>query len=135
MIFMKTRSVLRRRWKALLRAPRRTEREILFFWQRTTRGWDDRSVWSMDHDLSKRLGAQLIYLGDIAHGFPGAPPYDGDTGFALWQADLRKAGAALTVYSQVDSLDLGHQYWNDSILVPAQEALRWIADNLPALWD
>lgn len=109
------------------RAPHTARSAIVGFWMRNTRGWDWRSVWSLDDDLTGRLGAQLVALADIAHGWP--PGYPG--GFDAWQANMRQHGQALLRYRREhhDNLD------DDSIRDDAQAALYWVACNLTALWD
>lgn len=50
--------------KALLK------RDILFFWQRVTRGWDDSSTWSMDQSLAKIILPRLKRFQEIRRGYP-----------------------------------------------------------------
>lgn len=95
--------------------------------QRVVRGWDDRSLWSLDDRLAKTLGEQLVKMADIAHGHPADYPFD------QWTGDLRKHGEALLTY-QRQHYDARGAEWN-AIYEPAQEALRWVADNLAHLWD
>lgn len=110
--------------------PKNTYRGIKFAWQRVVRGWDDSSTWCLHSHLGRTLGGQLVYMADNTHSFPGRPPYDT---FELWQRDLRKHGTALLTYEEQE-LDAEGDEWM-ALFVPAQEALRWVADFLPYLWD
>ena len=103
-------------------------REIVFAWQRVTRGWDDRSVWSLDWSLCKTLGAQLIYLADTSHGWPGNDTY---VEFEHWEDALRFHGSVLSqvaIFS--DDIDGETQR-----IESARLSLHWVADNLGHLWD
>lgn len=98
-------------------------RQVKWAYQRVTRGWDDRAVWSLDAHLARTLGQQLVRMGEIAYGHPEGYPHE------RWTADLKTHGQALTLYSEgwVDRWESTGQ--------PAQQAVRWVADNLAALWD
>lgn len=108
-------------------APHRARVDLMCAWQRLTRGWDVRSVWSLDDDLSGRLGAQLLHMADIAHGWPGEQYGTFDD----WVRDLRRAGWALLRYRELHHEDFTDQ----GIRGDAKSALYWVADNLGALWD
>lgn len=96
---------------------------VRWAWQRVVRGWDDRSVHSLDVYLALTLGEQLIELAEHGHGYPGDYPYE------RWTRDLHRHGEALICYSEG---------WFDTwetVYEPAREALVWVADNLGSLWD
>lgn len=108
---------------------REAPRQVRWAYQRVTRGWDDRAVWSLDTHLSLVLGQQLIKMADIAHGYPGTEGWT----FERWTTELRTHGEALLAYSNQwheTSLD----DW-EAIYQPARVALLWVADNLSSLWD
>ena len=108
---------------------REIPRQIKWAYQRVTRGWDDRAVWSLDTHLSLVLGQQLIKMADIAHGYPGQEGWT----FERWTAELRTHGEALLAYSnQWDDTSLDD--W-ESLYQPARLSLLWVADNLSSLWD
>jgi hypothetical protein len=105
-------------------------RDVLFAWQRLTRGWDDRSLWSLDWYVCRTLGAQLTQLADTTHGWPQSDEYPT---FEDWQAALRTHGSALT---EAANTDITEGFENtQAAYVQAQESLRWVADNLGDLWD
>lgn len=111
-------------WRRLKRAPHDSYWGVRFAWQRMFRGWDDRSLWSLDTWLGRTVGAQLLAMADIAHGWPGGP----DWTFETWTAALRQHGRVLT--------DYGHNWDADNNAIEAaQESMRWVADHLPNLWD
>jgi hypothetical protein len=109
-------------------------------YQRLTRGWDDKSVWDVRDHLARTLGAQLVRMADVAHGYPAGidirfvpdVPED-DEALADWVAELRTHGEALLAYH------VGHDdiAWDDrgEFALPAQAALRWVAEHLDDLWD
>lgn len=107
--------------------PRRLRRVFVHAWQRLTRSWDDKSVWSLSHHVGHTLGAQLVYMADIAHGYPGE--YVG--GFDAWVADLRRNGELLQRYAEdrLEDIDDLTAYEN------AKKAMHWVAWNFGALWD
>jgi hypothetical protein len=92
--------------------------------QRVVRGWDDRTLWSLDHSLAETLGAQLTRLADVAHGWPGNEEFPT---FEDWTAALRENGAKLSAYGADDE--------NGDLYAGAQDALRWVADHLGYIWD
>lgn len=106
-------------------------KETKYAKQRITRGWDDRATWSLDTHLCATLGEQLAHLAEMTHGYPAGSRY---TTFDQWQDDLRLYGKALTEYAE-------HKFSDDETIdqgrleMQAQEALRWVADNLGSLWD
>lgn len=106
-----------------LRQARGASREVRWAYQRVVRGWDDRALWSLDYHLAKTLGAQLIELSRIAHGYPSDQTYE------QWTAVLAQHGQALKAYADDD---LTHC---DTTYPPAKVALVWVAENLGSLWD
>lgn len=95
--------------------------------QRLVRGWDDRAVWSLDHHLTGTLGRQLLAL--AAHGKTVPSGYNPDG--ATWARDLTDAGQALLRYSHAIAIADP----TPATIEAAQDALHWVADNLPTLWD
>lgn len=104
--------------------------DVRHAYQRVVRGWDDSAVWSLDDHLGETLGAQLVEMADIAHAYPGE-----HYPFEQWTADLRSHGEALLTYQREHYEGADHGAEWDSIYAPAQDALRWVADNLGSLWD
>ena len=112
-------------------------RSIRWAWQRLTRGWDDRAIWSIDHWLAKNLSEMLPELAKVSHGWPAvlvnqAGLYKGlDPSFTFedWQKELRKAGA---LFGRVAAEDYG-----DYTLAEKEhkEAFEWLAKRAGALWD
>lgn len=109
----------------LSKLPRRTR----WAHQRVTRGWDDTTLWRLDGWLTKTLGAQLVTMSETVHVYPGDHyPYE------QWTADMRKHGEALQHYAEFDFLKSPEE-WEATVYPGARDALRWVADNLGALWD
>ena len=105
-------------------------RDVLFAWQRVVRGWDDRSLWSLDWYICHTLGAQLTELAATTHGWPQSDEYPT---FEDWQAALRTHGSALT---EAANTDISEDFENtQAVYAKAQKSLHWVADNLGDLWD
>lgn len=46
------------------------KRELKFFWQRRTRGWDDGDTFSLDHSLSQLIAPRLKRFKEITIDYP-----------------------------------------------------------------
>jgi len=109
-----------------------------YLYQRATRTWDDRELWSLDRALTKRLGEQLINLADTAHGWPGEE--NGYPSVEDWNSVLYTHGKALRNYSlnkdelYFSSLPGGELKYQE-LCNDARIALAWVAENLELLWD
>lgn len=57
-------------WAAIRGLPARldkiTERDVKFFFQRLTRGWDDGETFSMDHSLAKLIAPRLRRFREVS---------------------------------------------------------------------
>lgn len=112
----------RLRWKAEHLKPARVRLFVDTAIARARHGWAPRDTWSLDGHLCRTLGAMLNHLAEHTHGWPQGPDFPE---FTDWQSALRTQAAALRTYEADD----------EPTIVPAQDALRWVAENLPALWD
>jgi hypothetical protein len=99
--------------------------------QRVRNGWDSTALWSLDGHLTTTLSTQLAHLADIAHGWPAGDEFPE---FEDWQTALYEQAAKLALYAAHDSGDLDRSEQLAAIEA-GQEALRWVADHLPQLWD
>lgn len=100
--------------------------------QLAARGWADSDAWSLDHVLCERLAAQLTYLADIAHGWPGTTEFPQPED---WDKALRDNAAKLKAWpnsADNPTSDLAH---DQQAYKQSQEALHWVADHLGHLWD
>lgn len=111
-----------------------------FAWQRVSRGWDDSAAWSLDVSLARTLGQQLNHLAQTTHGWPS----DEYPRFEEWQIALRHNAALLLAYAEGKfALPRGDSDRELAVSVAesekqyaeAQQALKWVADNLGYLWD
>lgn len=89
---------------------------------RVRHGWAPPDTWSLDGHLCRTLGAMLDHLAEHTHDWPQGHDFPE---FADWQGALRSKAAALRAYEADD----------EPTIAPAQDALHWVANNLPALWD
>lgn len=94
--------------------------EAKFAWQRMTRGWDDRAVWNVDRDLAEHVADLLEELALTTTSWPDTDefPEPADWIYALQDnaAKLRRMGS-------------------NGANPEGVEAMRWVADHLPHLWD
>lgn len=99
--------------------------------QRVTRGWDDTATWSLDTHLARTLGAQLVRLAEVTHGYPSGGTFNT---FEEWQEALRTHGNALTRYAEgIHEYD--EHIDHEQLIRDAETALHWVADNFGSLWD
>lgn len=110
------------RWKAEHLKPARVRLLIETAIARARHGWAPPDTWSLDGHLCRILGGMLDHLAEHTHGWPQGPDFPQ---FTDWQDALRARAAALQAYEADD----------EPTIAPAQNALHWVADNLPALWD
>ena len=104
--------------------------------ERLRRSWRYRKTWrtplgrdciSLDASLCEWLSARLSFLAEHHHSFPI------ESSSEQYAADLRGHAAVFAAYGtrwDADSLEE-----EDKLITAAQNSLRWIADNLPSLWD
>ena len=104
-------------------------------------------TFSIGSALAESLGNSLIYCSRNLVGYPVGYPQptmsDGrctmvksmnvepSDSFNQWQSDMRKHGEALINWNKKDS----EADESEEDIRKAQEALRWVADNLVHLWD
>jgi hypothetical protein len=120
--------------------------------QRATRGWSDHDTWDLNAYLCLILAGALNHMADCGYGLPGTPDYPG---YHDWTEAMRTAAAALNRWATHEddpgakvalrAVELtGTQYraaadaeFGEYLvrLAGAQDALRWVADNLGALGD
>jgi hypothetical protein len=133
----------------------RTVMSGLYFYQRATRGWDDTSTWSLDHHLCKTLADQLDHLAETTHTYPGNDDFPT---FETWTRELRFQASQLRRMNEAPTVSLAEadlralrsagateEQLKDAYELIAQaeardieaskNALRWVADHLPSLWD
>lgn len=116
--------------------------EIRWAGQRLVHGWDERAVWNLDLHLARQLSEQLLFLAEQGNGWPAMDEYPTAKD---WQAALRLNANRLAAYaSRFSRVEQAYRFGatdeqvaalEESLTEGAQEALRWVADRLPALWD
>jgi hypothetical protein len=113
-------------WIYARRVPNRIRQircSTVYAWQRLTRGWDDRSIWSLDDSFTKQLGAQLIEMARVSHHVE--PSVE----------ELTLYGNALLAYS-THWYNEGEDFMErfEKLRQDAEEALTWVGANLGRLW-
>jgi hypothetical protein len=96
--------------------PRDVYYKFVYAYQRVTRGWDDRAVWSIDYWLDEKMPAMLRKLKEDKHGVPmdmfdGLPTneegYHDEPEFAIasarWDAVVDKMIAAFEASERIKS--------------------------------
>jgi hypothetical protein len=134
------------------RPMRRLAGSVEAAYQRATRGWADSDRWDLGINLCATLAGQLNHLADAAWGWPGPPDYPGPedwtaalrtaaTGLNGWATHGRHpatetAPSAVQMTGEADRAAAEVELPDDEVLLAdAQNALRWVADNLRDLWD
>lgn len=82
---------------------------------------------SLETSLSRWLGERLTFMGEHTSGAPIGWEHED------WKAKLRDMGERLTVWSEHH--DLPDAAAEVEAYLNAQEAIRWVANNLAQLWD
>lgn len=111
---------------------------------------------SPDVDIAMFVGTKLITLSKNTHSSPEGYGCSGDgeeTNHDKWKLDLMRHGQALVNYAmfyntdegQADAWEQSAQEHLDEVLemevgyvnfvVPAQEAMQWVASNFADLWS
>jgi hypothetical protein len=134
------------------RPMRRLGRRAQTAYQRATRGWADCDRWDPGVNVCANLADQLNHLADAALGWPGPPDYPEPDD---WTAALRTAATGLNGWATREQspamkaaahvVELTAEEKRaaakaavcneEDLLAGAQDALRWVADNLRDLWD
>lgn len=71
--------------------PKRTARNIKYFYQRGRRGYSEADTWNLYHYLSRTIADSLEDLRDNAHGYPSLKEWDDlspEECYAQWQREL-----------------------------------------------
>ena len=137
-----------RRWKRRLAAPKRRWRQVRWFVQRGRHGWARPDTWNMDGYICRVLGEMTAELKRVTHGHPCVqdtacalnPPQPPCTCEQAWDDTLdRIAGPLLaykTFWDHPDGMTNDEYFAKEKVIIgAAQDALRLLAEHLPALWD
>lgn len=91
-----------------------------------------KDVVSLNATLADWLGTRLVFLATHTHSCPvtyiEAQASDAE-GYAVWREDLLSNGRALMAFAAA------RKNGDDDHIEEAQDAMRWVADNLTSLWD
>jgi hypothetical protein len=100
------------------------------------RWWKYRKTWrtpvgrdciSLDASLCEWLAKRLNFLAEHHHSYPASMSSE------EWERKLRQHAAAFAAYGTrwgADSIEA-----ENALIIAAQKSLRWVAYNLPTLWD
>lgn len=155
------RKVVKPRWGRLtrkLRAPREGLWIARSAAHRARHGWAARDTWGLDSYLCQLIGEAVAHLRDTTHGFPDSPDLhnmpqmvrsvslssvdlaeDEEPGYTRWKAILTAISEPLLAYRDREDLSIEDIHASlereKKSIEEAQDALRLMADWLPALWD
>ena len=117
--------------------PYQIARHLKWFWQRRTRGWDDRECWSLDNTLATFIAPRIEHLRDFHAGHPcgliekGTNENGGDD---IWFAILDKISQTMRFIEK-------DEYWyvsnpdGDAIQEYINEGLELFSVFFQNLWD
>jgi hypothetical protein len=103
-------------------------RGLIAFAQRGRRGHAESDAWNADVYLCRVTAGVLNTLADSGNSWPGTDAYPEPED---WQRALRTAADALA--ARVAAFEATED--EARALADAQLAMRWVADNLPLLWE
>lgn len=118
---------------------RRLTNPIRWAWQRLTRGWDDRVIWSIDYHLAEMMPQWLRVLKVKKQGIPGGMFDDPFTDLTpemeaaaveKWRGVLNEMIAGFEAAKRIIDYD---EWKDDRRLV--NRALRLLAKHYFDLWD
>lgn len=125
-------------------------REIKFFWQRGTRGWSDRDVWSIDGFMLQILPDMIRQLSYTKHGCPEEfwdEHCRGDE-CHLWREFLVDMAAKLECGAKAQDLDIspykkedGKYDWDafhaeyERLMAEWRQGMDWLKKYFFNLWD
>lgn len=120
-------------------------------WQRCTRGWSDRDLWSLDYTIAKFALPRLIELKKVKHGVPCSmfddPQDASDEGYKLaeerwseimdkmiWSMDYIVYNREYEYYPDPDTEDRDYSRLKAAEL-RFQEGMDLFAKHFRSLWD
>ncbi len=129
-------------------------KKIIWKAQKITKGYDDRAIWNLDSHITKHLANTIEELASKTNGYPSdyqsfedwvsklnqvaldLRSYDDTQNQQIIQMEkLIEKAATLKDSKKLEELDIELEKLQAEKVKKAQEALIWIADNLPKLWD
>ena len=118
-------------------------RQIKWAYQRVTRGFSDRDMWSADSFLARQIAGMLNWIVNEGHGVStsyGTPPnYEDDVEdmVARRDAEYLKYAAVFAEYAENGpALNKGWQEELGGVLEKdLKEALQWFSEHFSEFWD
>lgn len=93
-----------------------------WWWQRRTRGWDDRELWNLDQTIAEFVLPRLRVFKTYRHGCPS------ELAEETWDSHLESMISAFELFTQP-------KYLNKPIPVEVQDGLDLFAKYYTRLWD
>jgi len=102
-------------------------REIKFWWQRRTRGWDDRDTWSLAEPIAKLILPRLIRFREVSYVYPYNSTLD------KWVSEL---DLMIFAFETIATDKDGMREWqnNPVVLLKVKEGLKLFSKRYLDLW-
>lgn len=118
-------------------------RKIKWAYQRGTRGFSDRDMWSMDMYLAKQFSRQLTWIVEKGHGVPtsyGTPPnYEDDIEDMVARRDAEYLKYAAVFAEYAENGPALNEDWKNKLGgvldKDLKEALQWLSEHFTEFWD
>lgn len=114
-------------WNRIKRRYGLWKRSIRFWWQRRTRGWDDRETWNLDISLSEMIVPRLKRFKEVTDCYMGENPGE-------WAANIDKMIRAFELCRDQFELANGHCIHTKEEQAQIAEGLGLFARYYQALW-
>lgn len=89
-------------------------RQLTFWWQRRTRGFDDSDLWSLDQTILRFTLPRLKALQQRVHGFPGEILHEANLGQGPLSETIQVWGA-VSLEDQARLSEVAFQRWKEAI--------------------
>jgi hypothetical protein len=116
------------RWLKRLKHKLPSKRDIRFFIQRWTRGWDDSETWSMDQSLAKIILPRLKRFQEVRGGHPA------DMTDEEWESIIQEMVWGFEWFAAGKQYDYGERKEGRSESERAHEAIELFAKYYGHLW-
>ena len=108
--------------------PRAIKNKLKWFYQRHTRGWDDRELWDLEISFFKWLSSRLKRLHELNNGFPDTKTFEEHQDEILKMSKEAEKQANMIYDMNDEDFDF------DEYTKRKKELLDWFVNELPGLW-
>ena len=108
--------------------PRAINNKLKWFYQRHSRGWDDRELWDLEITFFKWLSERLTRFNELNDCFPEYNMFTMNQNEILRMAELARKQADMIYHMSDEDFD-PNKYQKER-----KEILDWFVNELPGLW-